>query len=653
MPLVRQSLAIRLMCAVVLSLGLMPGRAMAAPMTSTVKAPDSSAVSVEITQQGTSVGPKGTMRMSVAVTTAEPADRLEVRIRMRSPSGKLVYQKTDVRTGLPAGQNSIVFERELASLRLKQGRYPIDVRVRVSGAKTITAESRLLVIDPLARRIPVAIAVYASGEPGVTMTGKLIDDPAGDGRLRDDLSLIAQLALDQRTPIALAIPPVLLEQFGRVSGGYETTAGVKVAATDESAQRYARMLQSLESAVTTGAIDLIDVPYAMPDLSGLAQMSVPQDVALHWTRTDSITTSLLHPASHPEVAYIGDSLTREALDSIQSRDVGVVLAPASAITSGETTAQPGCYKVPGSDVRVVVIDEDAAKGAREGAEAFYDALFGRIGCGPVVVMFTVGENGTNSVDDIRRAIGWIGDADWLQLTGLDVPARTDSPAAATLAPVPDSPDKVSYWADVAASRYPTMAFAGAAGPADIDSEAAMRALLTAESSLLTDGRASETVGRALAAEALGYATSEFKLIRLDTKDVTLSGTKGDVPLTLINDTGKPLRLTLNVVSKTGLVPVEPRTIDVQPTQNFLTVPIDLGNVLSDSLTVQVAADGVTVAETTVDVRASYIDRLATVAMVVLIMGGLLLFIRRRVRASDAGTIVTGGEERDRRHHQAE
>jgi hypothetical protein len=97
-----------------------------------------------------------------------------------------------------------------------------------------------------------------------------------------------------------------------------------------------------------------------------------------------------------------------------------------------------------------------------------------------------------------------------------------------------------------------------------------------------------------------------------------------------------------------MVPASPtQDITVQPTQNFLTVPVDLGNTLSDTLDVEVRAGEVSIAQAEVGVRASYIDRLATVLMVIVVLGGLLVFIRRRVMSPDAGTIVGGAPRHDR------
>ena len=78
------------------------------------------------------------------------------------------------------------------------------------------------------------------------------------------------------------------------------------------------------------------------------------------------------------------------------------------------------------------------------------------------------------------------------------------------------------------------------------------------------------------------------------------------------------------------------------------LPVDLGNSLADELLVTVQAGDVTVAEASVRVQASYIDRLATVLMVVIVLAVLLVIIRRRVSRPVADTIVIDPE----RHRRA-
>lgn len=637
--------AARLLLALTILAGCVPVHAHAAPELSVAMPASEQSVAAEIIQPTPSIAPDDPFRLSVTVTTAAPTEYLEVRVRLRNPSGKLLYQKTEVRSGLPAGPTAIAYEHEMAGLDLEQGRYPIDVRILATGADPTTISGRLLVVDPRTDVLPVALVVVPTSMPYVTMAGTLTRDPAVDTRLRDDLAFLTQLANSDDVPITLALAPVLTEQLARVAAGYETTAGVMVPPAEETPARYARMLGSLRSEIETGTIEIADVPYALPDLADLAHIGASPDIDLHWREADAVNALTDFATPGPGVAYLGEHLSVEGLASAESRGATCVLAHEGSLHSDDTTAAPGCYTVSGADTKVLVVDGAVAAAVHQGADAFYDALFERLDDGPVVVMLEVGPGSPHTTADIRQVLNWIAEAPWAQSREVASLARSATPEVATVVKRPDEPSDVEYWSEVATGRAATLAYARAVGPDDRDAAAAVRALLAAESSLMAlhdpvgAGRAE---GLARSTEALGYVTAQFALVRLDAKDVTLSGTKGEVPLTLINDTGKQLNLTLRAVSGTRLSAVGSQEIVAQPTQNFLTLPVDLGNTLSDEVAVTVYAGDFAVAEAEVGVRASYIDRLATILMVVVVLAVLLVIIRRKVGSPLADTIQEDG-----------
>jgi hypothetical protein len=636
----RHSQAWRLACTLALCLALQPAMATARPIDERSAVTGERRVQVSVTQPTPAVATDGVMRVAVSVALGAPAQYVEVRVRLRQPSGRLVYQKTEVRADLQPGLNVIEFDHDLADLDLAQGRYPLDVRVLVTDSSATNVTSRLLVIDPDTQPLPVSLVVVAQDTPSVTSEGTLARDPAKDTRLRDDLSLVVRLAAEQHAPLALAIPPVLIEQLGRVAGGYETTAGVVVPATDDSALRSARALDDIRSALTTGTIDLIDVPYALPDLARLRRMDAEDDLARHWRRSDEVNASILGSARTPVAAFLGSSLTAEGVASVAKREVPCVLARPSAIASEDATTQPGCYALAGRSTRVLVVDEAAAAGARAGVEQFYDALFQQLDTGgPAVILLPVGTGDVEDALAVQRALEWVQQADWLRLRALGELAPDEESPAVALA-TPDGPTANPYWSTVAQGRVSGLAYLAAVGEEDPEALAVERAVLISESSLFRSD-AEQHIGydgRDYAESAEEFARAQLGLVRLDAKDVTLSGSKGSVPLTLINDTGKPLHLTVRARSA-ALLPDSPdQSVLAGPTQNFLTIPIDLGNSLSETLHVEVLAGTVPIADTNVVVRASYMDRLATILMVVGVLGALLLFIRKRVQSTDAGTI---------------
>lgn len=650
MPHSRLSSLMHTVLAALLLSAALPSLASAAPEVSAVTSAAEQAVRVEVTQPTPSIAPDGTLQLDVAVTTEAAAEYVEVRVRLRSSSGKLIYQKTEVRSNLAAGTHAISFERDLAELDLAQGRYPIEIRVLASGAEATNISSRLLIVDPKTDVLPVSIVVVPFDTPSVTMAGTLANDPASDTRLRDELAFLTQLALDRDDPLSIALAPILTEQLARVASGFETTAGVEIAAADEAPVRYARMLDSLRSAAATGTVDLLDVPYGLPDNTALFSTGNASDIAYHWTYTDTVNALVFPSAERSTVAYLGADLTSEAVASAAERGADYVLAHGDSLRTQDATATPGCYVLEDSPITLVVVDEQAAVAVSEGSDAFYDALFERLGTGPVVIVLETGPGTSHTTLDVQHALDWVDEASWLRAADAAAVTRGCEREPATLLRPAAGELDADYWASVADSRSVALAFADAAGLQDPEAAAAARAILAAESSLVTRPGADERAraeGLARAAEAGEYAARQFALIRLDAKDVTLSGSKGNVPLTLINDTGKHLNLTLSAFSATMLSTAGTQDVSAQPTQNFLTLPVDLGNALSDELTVVVRAGDVVVAEATVGVKASYVDRLATVGMVVIVLGVLLVIIRRRVRGMDAATIVQDDERPER------
>ncbi|MGB4441198.1 MAG: hypothetical protein WBJ62_03125 [Coriobacteriia bacterium] len=641
--------AARILLALTLLVGFIPLHAHAAAETAGTALVHTQSVTAEVSQPTPSIALDGTFRLNVSVAVAAPLEYLEVRVRLRSPSGKLVYQKTEVHSGLPAGSHVISYEHDMAELGLKQGRYPIEVRILATDVDPANVSSRLLVVDPETDALPVAVVVAPTGVPYVTMAGTFAGDPAADTRLRDDLAFLAQLANDG-PPIALALPPILIEQLARVAAGYETTAGIVVPASDETPVRYARMLDSLRSAVETGTIELIDVPYGLPDLADLSSIGGSPDLDLHWRQTDTVSALTLLDTSGSGVAYLGEHLSAEGLVSAGERGAACVLAHEGSLRSPDAAATPGCYTVDGTDTKVLVVNDAAAAGALEGPDAFYDALFEQLDGGTVVVLLEVGPGSPHTTEDVRHVVDWLGDASWLRAREVGSLTQASDREPASIAKRSGEPDDVEYWNEIVAGRSAALAYARAAGPDDPDATAAVRALLAAESSLITSegSRASgRTQGLARSAEALEYVTAQFALIRLEAEDVTLSGTNGELPLTLINDTGKQLNLTLLAASGTRQSTVGAQEIVAQPTQNFLTLPVDLGNALSDEIAISVRAGDMTIAEAAVGVRASYIDRLATILMVVAVLAVLLVIIRRKVGSPVADTMLEDSHDTPR------
>lgn len=637
------SIAVRALVALALGITVLPVSATAAEQTVPAQS-----VGVAVVQPTPSVASSGVLRADVAVTLSAPAEYLEVRLRLKGPAGNLVYQKTEVRSNVGAGRIPVAYEYDLARLGLTSGSYPIEIRVLATGSEPTFAESRLLVTDPAQTAVPVAVVLRLTGTPMTGPDGRMLRDPATDTRLRDDIAFIAQLATARNEPLALSLPPVLLEDLARVASGYETTAGVVVDAGAETPAGYRAALEDLRRAVSSGTVTLIATPYALPDAAGIQAIGgAGDDFGVHWTRGDALVFATLGSAASTGTVDLGATLTSAALASAAERGAGSVLAGPDALASVEGSITAGVYRVTGSEVAIVCVADDVAAAVRD-ETAFYDALFEhRDGAGLVIALDIGPGGGSHAPTTIAHTLDWLGRASWLRVTDMAAATRGEAKAASLARAASGAPE--GYWESVGTARQAAEAYALAAGPDDASGDAARRAVLVAESSLWAgaDGSwAHAADGAAFAAHASAFVAERFALVRVDAKDVTLAGRRGEIPFTVVNGTDLPLTLTIVATPAHEGASAPSMTVTLERADNYLTLPVDLGASFGDEYTIVARSGAMTVAGVKVAVRASYIDRLAVVGMVVVVLVVLLIYIRKRMLGADleggsAGTISAG------------
>jgi hypothetical protein len=597
--------------------------------------------------------PDQTFALDVDTALTEPAEYFEVRLRVRSPRGTLLYQKTEVRHNVEAGRTTVSFGRDLASLGVSPGRHPVEVRVLATGADPTEAAGRLLVVPDDAPPLPVAIVVRLGCSPAIDPAGRFTRDPATDTRLRDDLRDVSRIAIDgSATRFALAVPPILLEELLGAASGYDTlgpTGAIRTEADSEVSRSYASALGMLRSAVATAGLELLDVGYAAPDLAGLESIGALGDLEAHWRKADDVRAALFGVSdssdSRGAVVALGTPITSSVLRELERRGDVVVTEPAFLSTPGGSA--PSAYTLAGSSVRAVVIDAEASALLGTNDLEFYDVMYRRAfaeSAEAAVLLVDVGQGRPHTPETLDALLTRIDGADWLTVTDLSSLAAS---AAASAAPASqsetlDAPD--GYWEEIAAAREAAGAFVAAVGPEDPDGAALSDAVLVAESSCWAGADGSWRLaeeGRAFATSVTGFVEKAFGAVTIDVKDVTLSNRSGEIPLTVVNGSGKALRVTLRAVAGDITVTAPARVIELAPAENFLTIPVDLGNAVSDDLAISIESGGVDIASASISVRGSYLDRFAVVGMVVAVLVGLLAYIRRRTGRAIAHNGVDG------------
>ncbi|MEL7668588.1 MAG: hypothetical protein AAGU73_10390, partial [Actinomycetota bacterium] len=136
-----------LVAMVTITLVLAPGSRVV-PAASAYAAPVTQNVSAEIAQPAPTVRAGEAIAVAVRVSISAPAEYLEVRLRLRTPEGRLIFQKTEIRSEVAEGRHTVEFERSAENPVLAQGRYPVEVRILATGSDPTNVSGRVLVIDP-------------------------------------------------------------------------------------------------------------------------------------------------------------------------------------------------------------------------------------------------------------------------------------------------------------------------------------------------------------------------------------------------------------------------------------------------------------------------------------------------------------------------
>lgn len=638
-----------------------PSRALAAEAGETAEAPpvtrsSTPSMTVTLAKPTPSVAPTGALSIRVDGSLSAPADELSVRLRMRRPNGKLVYQRTLSRSAVPKGKFSFEFSRELGDLDLKEGRYALEAYVTAGRLPPVTLTDRLFVLRPGRGPVSLVVVTRFDHTPMMDPEGRFVVDPARETQTRDEVAALGSMLV--RAPwlkLSLGVSPLMLDEWRRAAGGYELvgTAGVtKVGKDAPVATTYGAALASLGRTARDTRVQLLDVPYSDPDLSGLKSMGGMDDLRLQFDRGFSVYSASLGTTPSVGVASLGDAVPQSALQLlVKGGKRTVLLDPCALAVAEEATAAPGVYTLKGSRVRGLVIDErasallgDKTAPADELVDRLFEHLLSRAATRPLVASVHLGPGSRTDVASLDRALRDLARTGLVRFDTVQFAANTRfaPPGSLRANPSPGRPAPAGYWADLGVARTYARAYVDAVSERDEDAMRALYSTFVAESRYWAgpDQRWGPAArGHDFADAALASSRDVLDNVSVTTQTITLSGASGKIPLSVKNGSGKTLTVSILTAGSNARFPSGRRMqVVLRPADNFVTIPVDLGaGSLSDQVRVSIISGRVVLAQTTVDVRASYLDRLALVGLVVLVLVGLLLYIRHKVRAASADT----------------
>lgn len=636
--------------------------AAAAIVASTPAAPPAEAASqrhdvgITVRHAQPAYSPDATFTVAVAADLAQRTEYFEVRLRLTSPSGRLLYQKTEIRHNAPAGRLTIAFSRSLTGLGVRQGRYPVELRVLATGRDPVTIRSRILVLtDPTRVRVPVAVIARLAGPPALDPEGRFATDPALYPRPRSDAERLLDAA--NRHPsstLVLAAAPVLLEEWLRTSDGYEVIepSGTRaVPPEDPTAIASAATIRRLKDAVAARRVELLDVPYAEPDYRQFDADTAANDFSSQWALSDAVFARAVAASPARGAALFASPVPQTALEQVRARKDRFVILPVDTLREGDATAAPGAYRLPNGLVALTPDPALAEAAHADDADAFFDALFARAisaePSSPVLALFELGPGAAHTAADVERALTWIESAPWVASVSASQAASESAPQQAVVnASAPLTPPVAPYRTEVSRARSSSEALVEALGTDDADARTALWQTLVSESTLWAGADGTYPLrerAAAFARAAQERAQRLFDGIGIDAKDVTLPDVSGEIPISIVNKTDKAMRLTLLADASRASVHGTPKTITVQPGENVVAIAVDVRGEVGDRIRVSLASGTVTIASDEILVKASYLNRIVTMLGVVLFLSALLAYIRRRALRVEAGGTIAPGD----------
>lgn len=611
-----------------------------------------SPMSVSLLASAPTVPTGGTFGYTAQIRLWERASYLQTVLEVSRPSGTLLFKRTRVANNLKPGLVSFSFERELVdALALEPDEYPVKLSTSANiGGSTVSTETTatLRVYNSKGTRLKAALIVSVSGQPLSGPDGRFVIDPGQYTGARETVGRLARRVLaDSKARVSLSMPPILLAEWRRLSGGYTLVSGVSIRPTDTVPAAYNATLADLKAAIDTGRLQLLSAGYADPNLTDLAIRGLGKDIGPQYDAGISAIFASLQTTPTACTAPAGGCVPTAAIAPLAQKGVRFIVVDDDCARFGKESANTGVYPLSTPSMYALVAERRSTAALSAGdfsvgmGRAFARLL--RAPREPAVFRVDVDSDTFSAIDTPGMALTAMESQPWLELAdarSLRQPAQSN-PVELVSGPVTPGAPK-DYWKSVASARTYAGAYYAALGPSDPDASTAEAQSLVAEGSMWSGPDSSwarSPRGLAYANAALKTTQPVLDSISIKAETMTFSGVSGDVPVTVVNGSDKTLNVVVKVTSGSGIRVGGTTSIPttLRPQETYLEIPVDILTSLSGKLTVDVTAGGTSLARKTIVVKASYLDRVALGAGAVVALVAMLVFIVRRSRANAAMT----------------
>lgn len=627
-----------------LFLSAMVHQAVGAPSSS--KAPD---IAISLASSATAVPLDGAFGFTGTVVVPKATSYVQARLQVYLPDGKLVFKRTQYESAPKQGVHTYSFSRPLAGLGLQSGSYPVTFSLRslVNDSDVATEVTTMLrVYDPKQTPVPVVVLAKVHTRPLANPAGRFAVDPASltATRAREEIDRIAAMVLaDPAAKVTLAIPPITIAEWRRIaSSGYTLASGTAVPANNAVPVSYGAALTHLQQALATSRLELVTMGNVDPNLADLDANKLGGDVRVQYDEGLSACYASIETTPSSGTAPAGGCVPRGVQHALLSRGVTYTFADGELTRIGKRTAASGVYPAADSSLTVIVIDGRASRGLNSGdASATIAHTFDRLSSAvkqPIALRIDLDDSTSDATATLGLALATMESTPWTTLM-LGNEARAPKGARnVSFVPSPTKNPPANYWSTVHSARIHAIGLIDALTSSDDQAASAQADSLVAEASAWSDPSATwvhAKTGLSFAKAALGGAKDVFGAIHISAQQVTFAGATGNLPVNIQNSSKKTLTVVLQAKAYGGVRIAGSRLtkMTLPPRETFVQIPVDMQSVLHGQVAIQVMAGSVVVAKQTVAVRRSYLDRLAFIGGIILVLGGMLAWIVLRVRTS--------------------
>jgi hypothetical protein len=270
--------------------------------------------------------------------------------------------------------------------------------------------------------------------------------------------------------VSLGMPPLVLDEWRRITSGYEVIGAEGVREVPKNAPvatQYAVALAALKRTVADPRVELLDVPFADPDLSGLMSIEAMSDLSLHYDLGEAVYQASIGATPSAGTDVAGGEIPQSAVPSLMKQRIRHIVVWPSSLDSSPAA---GMVTVAHTPMRAVVLDREASailSDRNQPTQALLDRVFERMtskaASHPLAMEVRLGPGAGTEVASLEPVLVELARSGLVRFITAAEATRLKPASGPGLRLTVDAgpPAPKGYWPEVANGRRDAIAFMGA------------------------------------------------------------------------------------------------------------------------------------------------------------------------------------------------